>query len=61
MGRQVEILLEEEAKIDGVLYQVGHTKEYIKAAVIAEENLINRIVPAKVERLLGERLFLCKL
>ena len=61
IGQQVEILIEEETAIDGVTYQVGHTKEYIKAAVIAKEDLTNQIVSAKVERLLDERLFLCKL
>lgn len=61
IGQRVEILIEEEAEVDGVVYQVGHTKEYIKAAVIAKEDLTNKIVSARVEKILGERLFLCKL
>ena len=61
VGRQVEILIEEETEVDGVRYQTGHTKEYIRAAVISERDLTNQIVSATVERVLGERLFLCKL
>lgn len=61
VGRQVEILIEEETEVDGVHYQTGHTKEYIRAAVISERDLTNQIVSATVERVLGERLFLCKL
>lgn len=61
LGHQVEILVEEETMIEGVRYQVGHTKEYIKAAVVSERDLTNQIVCAHVEKVLGERLFLCKL
>lgn len=60
LGRQVEILIEETLERDGVAYQVGHTREYIKAAIVAEEDLTNCIVPAMVTDLLEERLFLCK-
>ena len=42
-GQQVEILIEENMVIDGVEYQVGHTKEYIRAAVISDEDLTNQI------------------
>jgi threonylcarbamoyladenosine tRNA methylthiotransferase MtaB len=61
LGKQVEILIEEQVERDGTVYQVGHTREYIRAAVLSEEELTNRIVYATVEKLLDERLFLCKL
>lgn len=32
-GRETEVLLEEPVEIGGVRYMVGHTKEYVKAAV----------------------------
>ncbi len=60
-GRTVEILIEEKLVLDGTEYQVGHTKEYIRAAVRADEDLTNRIVPARIEGLLGERLCLASL
>ena len=31
-GRDVEILIEEKMVLNGTEYQVGHTKEYIRAA-----------------------------
>ena len=33
LGRETEVLLEEPVEIGGVRYMVGHTKEYVKAAV----------------------------
>ncbi len=33
VGREVTVLLEEKISIDGVSYMVGHTPEYVKAAV----------------------------
>ena len=51
----------EKLVLDGTEYQVGHTKEYIRAAVRADEDLTNRIVSARIEGLLGERLCLASL
>lgn len=61
LGKPVEILIEESIERDGLVYQVGHTKEYIRAAVISNQELTNQIVCATVDKLLEERLFLCKL
>ncbi len=61
IGKQVEILIEESMELDGKTYQVGHTREYMKAAVRSREDLKNRTVPATVEKLAKKRLFLCKL
>ena len=33
IGGEAEILLEEEKEIDGTLYLIGHTRDYVKAAV----------------------------
>lgn len=33
LGKEVEILLEEEIQVDGKSYMTGHTREYVKAAV----------------------------
>ncbi len=61
VGSPVEILIEETMELDGIRYQTGHTGEYIKAAVVCGQDLTNRIVSAKVEGMLEERLFLCSL
>lgn len=60
-GRDVEILIEEKMVLNGTEYQVGHTKEYIRAAVISDQDLTNRIVSARIENMLEERLCLASL
>ena len=60
-GRDVEILIEEKMVLNGTEYQVGHTKEYIRAAVISDQDLTNRIVSARIENMLEERLCLAGL
>ena len=60
-GRNVEILIEEKMTRNGVEYQVGHTREYIRAAVISEKDLTNQIVSAWIEKMLEDRLCLAEL
>lgn len=49
LGKEVEVLVEEEAVLDGKRVQVGHTKEYMKIALDSEENLQNCIVKVEIE------------
>lgn len=49
VGREVEVLVEEDAVVDGRCVQVGHTKEYIKVALESNEDLKNRIVKVRIE------------
>ncbi len=37
LGEDIQVLLEEEALIDGRWYMIGHTREYVRAAVSFEE------------------------
>ena len=48
LGKEVEILFEEQEEIQGESFWTGHTREYMKVLVKAEENLENRIFKAKV-------------
>lgn len=51
LGREIEVLMEEQIEIDGVTYWTGHTREYLHVAVLSEENLMNRmlkVIPGKV-------------
>ena len=41
MGENIEVLLEEQKEIDGNFYQIGHTKQYIKAALKTQEDMRN--------------------
>ncbi len=43
IGKQVEYLLEEEMVIDGVRYQTGYTREYIRIALKTKEDLSGTI------------------
>lgn len=48
VGTEQEVLFEEEVTIDRKVWFVGHTKEYVKIAVPAEENLANQLQMVKV-------------
>lgn len=61
LGRQVEILVEEETEFKGTAYQFGHTKEYCKAVFLSDQDLTGRIVQAVAEKQLENGFLLCKL
>ena len=49
LGTTQEVLIEEEIEIDGEIWQVGHTREYVKAGIKSRENLVNQLVPVEIE------------
>ena len=52
LGKTLEVLLEEEVEIDGKAYYLGHSREYVKVAVLkTEEYGVNDILAVKVEKL----------
>lgn len=55
IGSTVEVLMEEPCTIDGVRYQVGHTREYVRVAVRSEEDLGNRILKVRAEGFLDDQ------
>ncbi len=56
LGKELEVLMEEEVEIDGVHYWTGHTREYLRVAVLSEENLMNQMVLVTPARIHGKRL-----
>ncbi len=44
LGKTVEVLMEESVEKDDRIYQVGHTKEYVKIAIESAENMQNQMV-----------------
>ena len=50
VGKEVEVLVEEPAVIEGRIVQAGHTKEYIKIALEQEEDLRNQIVKVRIDK-----------
>jgi hypothetical protein len=61
LGRIEKILIEEEAEIDGVKYQIGHNERYLKFGIRSDENLINRIIQVKSEKMLTDEILLCSI
>jgi len=58
--KPVSILFEEEKEIDGRVYQIGHSMEYIKVAAECADNLSGRIVSGRYgEELLPGLLSFC--
>ncbi|CUX21104.1 tRNA (N(6)-L-threonylcarbamoyladenosine(37)-C(2))-methylthiotransferase MtaB [Clostridium sp. C105KSO13] len=49
VGKEVEVLVEESVEIGGEIMQIGHTREYMKAALKTKENLQNHIVKVQIE------------
>ncbi len=57
IGREAEVLLEETAEIGGSLWSIGHTKDYVKVAVKAEEPYrLNTVVKVRVKGFLTEEI-----
>ena len=56
LDRSVEVLIEEQQEINGHIYQIGHTREYIKAACMAEKDLTNRIIRGVPQRAITDEI-----
>lgn len=57
LGKTLEILLEEEVEIQGKPYFIGHSREYVKAAVEKlDDYSVNDIVNVKAERFLDSHI-----
>ena len=58
LHQQVEVLMEESKEINGTIYQIGHTREYVKVAVRTEEDLSNKFITGTVTGMLSEEILL---
>lgn len=56
MQTETQVLLEEKIEIGGVPYMMGHTKEYVKAAVPFREGLKNSILQGSLTRMLTKEI-----
>lgn len=50
VGKEVEVLFEEEILKNGERFWVGHTKEYVKIALQTEENLQNQLANVRIDK-----------
>lgn len=48
VGKEVEVLMEERVQKNGEIFQVGHTKEYVKIALPTDENMQNQMANVKI-------------
>ena len=58
LGKEEEVLFEEETVIDGMTYYIGYTKEYVKVAKISDEPLDNRIVKGTLTKMINDEIYL---
>lgn len=58
IGKNVKVLLEESKVLKGRRYMLGHTGEYVKAAVETDENLSNHFVEGRVTGFLTDEIML---
>lgn len=65
VGREVEVLLEEEKEVDGTRYMLGHTRDYVKVALPAGERAgelqSNRVVRCIAQGFLTDEILLGEL
>lgn len=58
LGREEEVLFEEEMELDGKTYYVGYTKEYVKVAKVSDVPLDNQMVRGTLKKALNEEIYL---
>lgn len=56
-----EVLFEQEELVGGVKYFTGFTKEYVKVAVLSEEDLTNHIINVNVKGRLNDEILLAEM
>ena len=54
LGQKRKVLFEEQQEIQGIIYWVGHTMEYLKVGVLSQEELGNQILEVKLTEILPE-------
>lgn len=58
LGKEQEVLFEEEKNIGGTLFQVGHTRQYVKVAKKSEKLLSNELITGKIVDFLSNDMML---
>jgi len=61
LGTVKKVLIEEEEAIDGSRYFTGYTPEYVRAAVVSDICLANKIAEVNFKKLLNEEILLAEL
>lgn len=61
LGTVGRVLLEEETVIDGIHCFIGYTREYVRAAVVSDICLINKMAEVNFKKLLNAEILLAEL
>ncbi len=56
IGKQIDVLMEEEQEINGETYLTGYTKEYVKGATFADANMQSEILKGPAKKMLTDEL-----
>lgn len=60
VGREVEVLLEEEKEVNGTRYMLGHTRDYVKVVVPADKHAgelqSNRVIRSRIQGFLTDEI-----
>ncbi len=54
LGQRVQVLMEESKNIDGKIFMIGHTREYVKVAVETDRDFSNQIMEVMTEKFLSD-------
>ena len=58
LGKEEEVLFEEESVIDGMKYYVGYTKEYVKVAKMSDVPLDNQMIRGTLTKMVNDEIYL---
>ena len=60
VGREVEVLLEEEKEVNGTRYMLGHTRDYVKVVVPADKHAgelqSNKVIRSRIQGFLTDEI-----
>lgn len=58
LGKEEEVLFEEESVIDNMKYYVGYTKEYVKVAKMSDVPLDNQMIRGTLTKMINDEIYL---
>ncbi len=61
LGKNLEVLMEEQTVLNGITYFTGHTREYVRIAVETEEDLTNKMVLICPKKFINQEILLAEL
>lgn len=60
LNKTVEVLIEETIELDGIIYNMGHSREYIKVVLGYAPGRLNTVVSGRIKHKIHEDLVFCE-